>query len=95
MTYYFLAASFEGSLSEPFNIFTFFLLFRLYTELIKVNQVAFMALCENSKDFSSDFSMIKNIVALYSSSLSIALVWYFKLGFFNSICLLRFITINF
>ena len=49
---------------------------------------------ENSKAVSSDFSMIKNIVALSSSSLSIRLIYYFKLGFSNSICLLQAIAIS-
>ena len=49
---------------------------------------------ENSKAVSSDFSMIKNIVALSSSSLSIRLIYCFKLGFSNSICLLEAIAIS-
>ena len=49
--------------------------------------------CENSKVVSSDFLMMKNIVALSSSSLPTTLICCFKLGFPNSICLLKSITI--
>ena len=50
--------------------------------------------CENSKVVSSDFSMMKNIVALSSSSLSIKLIYCFKSGFSNSLCLLKSIAIS-
>ena len=44
--------------------------------------------CENSKVVSSDFSMMKNTVALMSSSFQI------KSRFSNSICLLNSIAIS-
>ena len=51
--------------------------------------------CENSKVVSSDFSMMKNIVAPSSlSSLSIKLIYCYKSGFSNSVCLLKFIPIS-
>ena len=49
---------------------------------------------ENSKVVSSDFSMVKNIVALLSSSMPIKLIYWFKLEFSNSICLLKSIAID-
>ena len=49
---------------------------------------------ENSKVVSSDFSMMKDIVApLSSSSLPIKLVCCFKSGFSNSICLLTLLQL--
>ena len=52
--------------------------------------------CEKLKVISSNFSMIKNIVApLCSSSLPIKLIFCFKSGFSNSICLLKSIAISF
>ena len=50
--------------------------------------------CEKLKVASSDFSMMKNIVAPLSSSLPIKLICYFKSGFSNSICLLKSIAIS-
>ena len=50
--------------------------------------------CENSKVVSSDFSTIKNTVALSSSSLPIKLIGCFKSGFSNSIDLLESIAIS-
>ena len=50
--------------------------------------------CENSKVVSSDFSMVKNIVALLSSSMPIKSIYWFKLEFSNSICLLKSIAID-
>ena len=50
---------------------------------------------ENLKVVSSDFSMMKNIAApLSSSSLPIKLIYCFKSGFSNSVCLLKSIAIN-
>ena len=52
-------------------------------------------LFENSKIVSSNFSMMKSIVALLSSSsLPIKLICCFKSGFSNSICLLKSIGIS-
>ena len=45
--------------------------------------------CENSKVISCDFSIMKNTVASYSSSLPIKLICCFKSRFSNSICLLK------
>ena len=60
------------------------------------NQTTVAAFCLNSKVVSSDFSLIKNIVApSFRSSLPIKLICCFKLGFSNSICLLKSIAINF
>ena len=50
--------------------------------------------CENSKVVCSDFSMIKNIVTLFSSSLPKKLICSFKSGFSNLICLLKSIAIS-
>ena len=48
--------------------------------------------CKNSKVVSSGFSMMKNIVASSSlSSLPIKLIYCYKSGFSNSVCLLKFI----
>ena len=49
---------------------------------------------ENSRVVFSDFSMMKNIVALLSSSLPTKLICYLKSGFFNSICFIKSIAIN-
>ena len=52
--------------------------------------------CEKLKVVSSDFQMMKNIVAPLSSlSLPITLICYFKSGFSNSVCLLKSIAVNF
>ena len=62
----------------------------------KLNQTIVAAFCECSKVVSSDFSVIKNISALlYLSSLPIKLICCLKLGFSNSICLLKSIVISF
>ena len=45
--------------------------------------------CENSQVVSSDFSMMKKIVAVSSSILPTKLIYCFKSGFSNSICLLK------
>ena len=59
------------------------------------NQRTIASFCVNSKVVSSDFSMMKNIVApSFLSSLSMKLICCFKSGFFNSICLLKSIAIN-
>ena len=51
--------------------------------------------CEKLKVVSSDFSMIKNIVApLSSSSLPVKLICCFKSGFSKAICLLKSIAIS-
>ena len=50
--------------------------------------------CENSKVVSSDFSMMKNIVALSSSNLPIKLIYCFKSEISNSISLLKSIAIS-
>ena len=51
--------------------------------------------CEKLKVVSSDFSMMKNIVApLSSSSLPIKLIYRFKSGFSNLILLLKSIAIS-
>ena len=42
--------------------------------MIKLNQTAVTEFCENSKVVSSVFSMIKNTVALFFSSLLIKLI---------------------
>ena len=49
---------------------------------------------ENLKVVSSDFSMIKNIVASSSSDLPIILIFRFKSRFPNSTCLLKSIAIS-
>ena len=49
---------------------------------------------EKRKVVFSFFSMIKNIVALNSSSLPMKLICCFKSGFSNSICLLKSIAIS-
>ena len=48
---------------------------------------------KNAKVVSSDFAMMKNIVASSSSSLPIKLNCCFKSGFSNSICLPKSIAI--
>ena len=48
---------------------------------------------KNSKVVSSDFLIMKNIVALSSSTLPTTLICCFKLGFPNSICFLKSIAI--
>ena len=54
-----------------------------------------MEFCEKSKVVSFFFSIIKNIVAPPSlSSLPMKLICCFKLGFCNSICLLKSIAIT-
>ena len=69
--------------------------FPFYMMLItKLNQKSVTEFCKNSKVASSDFSMIKNIVALSSLSLPIKLICCFKSGFSNSICLLKSIVIS-
>ena len=50
--------------------------------------------CKNLKVVSSDFSIMKNIVALSSSGLPIKLICYLKSGFSNLICLLKSIAIS-
>ena len=63
--------------------------------LIKQNQITVTAFCENSKVVSYDFSIIKNIVAVVSSSsLPIKLICCLKSEFSNSIYLLKSIAIR-
>ena len=50
-------------------------------------------ICEKLKVVSSDFLMMKSIVALSSSSLPIKLICCFKLGFSNSICCLNLLQL--
>ena len=50
--------------------------------------------CENSKVVSSDFSMIRNIVALSSSGLPIKLISRFKSEFPNANSLLKSVAIS-
>ena len=50
--------------------------------------------CENSKVVSSNLSMMKSIVAALSSTFPITLICYFKSGFSNLICLLKFTAVN-
>ena len=60
-----------------------------------LNQTTVTAFFENWKILYSNFSMIKNIVALPSSGISIKLICCFKSGFSNAICLLKSIAITF
>ena len=61
----------------------------------KLNQTTVTEFLENSKVFSSDFSIINNIVAALSlTSTPIKLICCFKAGFYNSICLLKSIAIS-
>ena len=62
--------------------------------ITKQNQTTIKEFFENSNIISSDFSMIKNIVALSSSSLQTKLICGFKSGFSNSTYLLKSITIS-
>ena len=58
------------------------------------NQKTLAAFCGNSKVLSSKFSMIKNIVASsFLVGLPMKLIYCFKSGFSNSICLLKSIVI--
>ena len=50
--------------------------------------------CENSKVAFSDFSIMKNIVALSSSSFPPKIVCWLRSGFSNSICFLKSIAIS-
>ena len=50
--------------------------------------------CKKLKAVSSNFSIMKNIVALSSSGFPIKLTCYLKSGFSNSICLLKSIAIS-
>ena len=51
--------------------------------------------CEKLKVISSNFSIIKNVVAPLSSSiLPMKLICPFKSGFFNPVCLVKSITIR-
>ena len=69
ITYHFLLENFEVSLSESINKFKIFWVSIFYMET-KAN----IAFCGNSKVISSDFSIIKNIVALSLPSLPINLI---------------------
>ena len=57
--------------------------------ITKLNQTTVTEFCKNPKVVYSDFSMIKNIVALSSSNLPTKLICCFKSGFFNTTCLLH------
>ena len=81
---HFLVANFELSLSKLFNKFT---IFRVY-----INYTIATEFCEKLKVVSSDFSIMKNIVAsVFLKSLSIKLIC---CGSFNLVCLLRLIAIK-
>ena len=72
----------EFSLPEPFTKFTVFCVSLIY--------IIVTEFCENLKEVSFDFSIIKNIVALcVFKILAIKLIC---CGSFNSICLLKSIT---
>ena len=85
ITCHFFVANFESSLSEPFSKFIIFCVSIIYMIVTEF--------CEKLKVFSSDFSMIKNIVAplFWFSSFPIKLICY---GSFNFVCLLKSIAIN-
>ena len=84
ITYHFFVANFQFSLSEPFNKFTIF-----YVSIIYVIAAKF---CEKLKVVSSDFSIMKNIVApVFFKSFPIKLIY---CGYFNLVCLLKSIAIN-
>ena len=80
----FFVANFTYSLSEPYNKFTTFcvsIIYMIVTEFY-----------EKLKVVSSDFSMIKNIVALsIFESLPVTLIC---CGSFNLVCLLKSVAIN-
>ena len=79
-----MAASFEFSLSEPFNKLTIFCVSIIYITVTEF--------CKKLKVVSSGFSMIKNIVALvFFKSFPIKLICY---GSLNLVCLLKSIAIN-
>ena len=71
------------------NFFYNLLSFHFYTYQTTVTEF-----CEKSKIVSSIFSIIKKIVALFSSSLPMKLIYCFKSRFSNSICLLKSIAIT-
>ena len=50
--------------------------------------------CENSKVVCSDFSIMKNIDVLSSSSLPIKLICCFKSEFSNSTCLVKSVELT-
>ena len=78
-------ANFEFSLSETFNKFIIVCVSVIYTIVTEF--------CEKLKVVSSDFSIIKNIVApVFLESFPIKLIC---CGSFNSVCLLKSIAINF
>ena len=82
--YHFLVANFELSLSLPFNKVTIFCVSIIYTIVTEF--------CIKSKVVSSEFSIMKNIVApVFLKSLPIELVC---CGSFNLVCLLKSIAIN-
>ena len=82
--YHFLVANFELSLSEPFYKFTNFCVSIVYTIVTEF--------CKKLKVVSSDFPIMKNIVAVvFLKSLPIKLICCQS---FNLVCLLRSIAIN-
>ena len=82
--YHFLVENFELSFSEPFNKFTIFSVSIVYTIMREY--------CEKLKVVSSDFSIIKNIVApVFLKSLPIKLICCES---FNLVYLLKSIAIN-
>ena len=84
ITYHFFVANFEFSLPEPFSKFTIFCVSIIYMIVAEF--------WEKLKVVSSDFSMMKNIVApCVFKSLSIKLIC---CGSFNLVCLLKSIAIN-
>ena len=84
ITYHFFVANFEFSLPEPFNKFKIFCVSIIYMIVTEF--------CKKLKVVSSDFSIIKNIVApLLLENLPIKLIC---CGSFNLFCLLKSIAIN-
>ena len=77
ITYHFFVANFEFQLSEPFNKFTIFCVSIIYMIVAEF--------CEKLKVVSSDFSMMKNIVApVFLRNFPIKLIC---CGSFNLVCL--------
>ena len=84
ITYHFFVANFEFSLPEPFSKFTIFCVSIIYMIVTEF--------CEKLKVVSSDFSMMKNIVApCVFKSLPVKLIC---CGSFHLVCLLKSIAIN-
>ena len=89
--YYVLIENFEDSLSSWPNKLA---IFRFSNIIRSENQKTLAAFCGNSKVLSSNFSMIKNIVASsFLVGLPMKLIYCLKSGFSNSVCLLKSIVI--